>query len=329
MLLIFDDVDQGGKTTLAKKAAEYLGIQYIKLNNINIRDNEYVKDGVSISTHSQLETVLQLYEKGVIKDAILDRFHISEYVYSNLFNRPYDTNYVMEIENRLSKLNDIFIIRCVPNYRTLEKRWKENEKLINVSLLPLVVDFYEKWFTFNSRHKPIKINTDSDASTSFAELVFELNKRGISPGHPRVSRATHIETMMEMAKVLSKRSPDISRQVGAILTEDGFIVGCGYNGPPSGFNHDEIDIRKERGFESGKGLEYSRSIHAEQNAIMQSGLRSKSQGKLELFCTTSPCIHCTRMLLQIGVSTIYYLDKYNDEMAEMMWKEAGIEVVKL
>src|SRR5690606_31025257 len=111
--------------------------------------------------------------------------------------------------------------------------------------------------------------------------------------------------------------------------EDGFIIGVGYNGPPSGMNHDVINIRKQKGFESGKGLEYSRSIHAEQNAIMQSGLRTKSKGKLELFCTTSPCIHCTRMLLQIGVSTIYYIDKYNDEMAEIMWEEAGINIIQM
>lgn len=324
MLIIFDECDKSGKTKLAKMLSSKLNIPYIKLNNISVKENESIKDGISISTHSQLETFTQLYEKGLIKDAILDRFHGSEFVYSKLFNRDYSTEYIESIDKRLSQFNDVFIIRTSCDYMTLINRWKE-EKLLDKNQLKKIIGLYEEFYK-DTTLKVIEINSSYDIDLSFSFIMGELYKRGIYPDHLRSRRESHDKTMMEIAKTISKRSPDLSRQVGAVLTENGFIVGVGYNGPPSGMCHDEIDIRKEKGFSSGKGLEFSRSIHAEQNAIMQSGLRSRSNGKLELYCTTSPCIHCTRMLLQIGISKIVYINKYDDEMAENMWKESGIEV---
>src|SRR5690554_4663900 len=145
MLLIFEEADRSGKTTLATKLSEELEIPYIKLNNINIKNNEEIKNGISISTHSQLETVTQLYEKGVIKHAILDRFHASEIVYSKLFNRNYDLSYIEQIENRLSKFNDVILIRTRCNLPSLKKRW-ENEKLIDKNHLEKLIELYDVFY---------------------------------------------------------------------------------------------------------------------------------------------------------------------------------------
>lgn len=329
MLIIFESYDGSGKTTLAKELSIRLNIPYIKLNNIQITDNVEIRDNVSISTHSQLETFVQLYEKGVIKDAIIDRFHVSEVVYSKLFKRTgYSKQYLYDLEERLLKFNDVLLVKTHASISTLKKRWLENEKLLDISDMKQLVEYYDKFYKFQTKLPFIEIDTDFPLEDCISSLTAELYIRNIYDGHLRPMRFTHEQAMMDIAKTIAKRSPDTSRQVGAVLTENGFLIGAGYNGPPSGLKHDDIDFRKVNGFKSGEGLDFSRSIHAEQNAIMQSGLRSKSNGKLELFCTTSPCIHCTRMLIQIGISKITYLEKYNDTMAELMWEEAGIEVVK-
>jgi dCMP deaminase len=136
--------------------------------------------------------------------------------------------------------------------------------------------------------------------------------------------------MMNIAKVIARRSPCITRQVGSVLTENGWVVGVGYNGPPSGMKHDEIDLRKQKGFSSGEGLDYSRDVHAEQNAMQQSGIRTKrADGELELFTTASPCIHCMRQLIQIGVKKIYFIEKYNHPLAWEMAKEAEVEMIQV
>jgi dCMP deaminase len=328
MLFILDEVDQGGKTTLAKGLSRELNIPYIKLKNIKIDENIKIDDNVSIATHSQIETIIQLHEQGIIKDAILDRLYISEFVFSNLFERDYDNAYLFNIEERLKKSNDVILIRCKPGIHELIRRWKENEKLLSLNHIYNVCKLYDQWYR-QSTLPVINIDTSNSVEESLQSLLDQLYLRGVLKDKLRPRRETHQNAMIQIAKTIARRSPDISRQVGAVLTENGFIVGVGYNGPPSGMKHDEIDIRKEKGFQSGQGLEFSRSIHAEQNAIMQSGLRNKSDKILELFSTTSPCIHCMRMLLQIGISKIYYLDKYNDEMSDLMAKEAGVDMIKL
>jgi dCMP deaminase len=326
MLIIMEAPDKSGKTELGRKIAEALNIPYIKLNNINIETDVEVKDGISISTHSQLETVVQLHEKGVIKDAVLDRFHASENVYSSIFKRSYDISYIADIEERLSKHNDVILIRPRCSLNTLRSRWRE-EKLLSENKLQLVSSYYNIFYN-NTKLPWFEVDTDQSKELSFMLAMNELNKRGIYKGNPRNRRLTHIQAMMNMAKIIAKRSPCITRQVGCILTEDGFLVGAGYNGPPSGLKHDQVDIRKEKGFKSGEGLDFSRDVHAEQNAMQQSGIRSKRGTNLELFTTASPCIHCMRQLIQIGVQKIYYIEKYNHPLAWEMADEAGVEMIQ-
>jgi dCMP deaminase len=326
MLLIFESPNRSGKTTLARMIADYLNITYLKLNNINIVENVEIKDGISISTHSQLETITQLHEKGVIKDVVLDRFHGSEYVYSNLLHRTYPISYIKSIEERLSKHNDTILIRCKSNLSVLKHRWKE-ENLIPTEKVQEEMALYTAFYN-RTKLPVIEIDTDGSVEKAFAELVSKLNLHGIYQKHLRERRITHTQAMMNMAKIIAKRSPCLTRQVGSILTEDGYIVGAGYNGPPTGLKHDIVDIRKEKGFKSGEGLDYSRDVHAEQNAMQQSGIRTQRAGELELFTTASPCVHCMRQLIQIGVNRIVYIEKYNQPLAWEMAEEAEIEMVQ-
>lgn len=326
MFLVFESPDKTGKTTLAQMLADYLNIAYLKLNNINVIEDTEIKNGVSISTHSQLETITQLHEKGVIKDVVLDRFHGSEFVYSNLFQRTYDISYLTAIEERLSKHNDVILIRCRTAFPKLKERWK-NEKLLDEGMIG-ALNFQYNEFYKQTKLPFIEIDTDLSVEASFAQLVSKLYNRGIYPGHNRNRRITHDQAMMNMAKIIAKRSPCLTRQVGCILTEEGYVVGVGYNGPPSGLKHDEVDLRKEKGFKSGEGLDYSRDVHAEQNAMQQSGIRTQRAGKLELFTTASPCIHCMRQCIQIGIKRIVYIEKYEQPLAWEMAEEAGIEMVK-
>lgn len=324
-MIIFDSPNKTGKTTLTKLLADYLNIKYLKLNNISVVEDIEIKNTIPITTHSQLETITQLHEKGVMKDVILDRFHGSEYVYSKLFKRSYNISYMSNIEERLSKCNDVILVRCRTSISTLSKRWQD-ENLIPTEKVAEEVELYNNFYKWN-KLPVIEIDTDGSIEKSFAELVVQLNNRGITQTHFREQRISHVNAMINIAKVLAKRSPCITRQVGSILTENGYIIGAGYNGPPSGLKHDEVDLRKTMGFKSGEGLDYSRDVHAEQNAMQQSGIRTGRGENLELFTTASPCIHCMRQLIQIGVKRIYYIEKYDHKLAWDMASEAGVEMI--
>lgn len=117
------------------------------------------------------------------------------------------------------------------------------------------------------------------------------------------------------------------RQVGAILVKDKRILATGYNGAPARLKHcDEVGcLRKDSSVPSGERHELCRGLHAEQNAIIQAAYHGISILGATLYCTNKPCVICSKMIINAGISKIIYEEGYNDTLAEQMLTEAGIE----
>ena len=136
---------------------------------------------------------------------------------------------------------------------------------------------------------------------------------------------------IEIARLVASRSTCLRRKVGAVVVKDRRILATGYNGPPSGITHcSEVGCLRERlGVPSGERHELCRGLHAEQNAIIQAALHGVSLKGAEIYCTTFPCIICSKMLINAGIQKIYYVEGYPDKLSEDMLGEAGIELVKV
>lgn len=133
---------------------------------------------------------------------------------------------------------------------------------------------------------------------------------------------------MEIAYVVAKRSTCLRRQIGALLVKDKHILATGYNGAPSGSAHcGEVGcLREQLGVPSGERHELCRALHAEQNAIIQAAVQGISVAGSTLYCTTSPCSLCAKMLINAGVKRVVFDGVYPDERAMAFFKEAGVEV---
>lgn len=137
---------------------------------------------------------------------------------------------------------------------------------------------------------------------------------------------------MEITHIIAKRSNCLRRHVGAILVKDHRIITTGYNGAPAGLKHcDELGgcMREKLGFKSGEGHEHCRSLHAEQNAVIQAAIIGVSIQGATLYCTTFPCSLCARILIGAGISRIVYTGDYPDSLSGELFKEAGIVVEKM
>jgi dCMP deaminase len=136
---------------------------------------------------------------------------------------------------------------------------------------------------------------------------------------------------MEIAKMVALRSTCLRRKTGAVIVRDKRILATGYNGAPSGVRHcDEVGcLREELGIPSGERHELCRGLHAEQNAILQAALHGVSLKDSEIFTTHEPCILCSKMLINVGIKKIYYLEPYPDELARELLEEAGVERIRL
>ena len=146
------------------------------------------------------------------------------------------------------------------------------------------------------------------------------------------ARPSFDEYFMNIAKSVSVRGSCIRRQVGAIIVKDRRIISTGYNGTPRGLkNCDEGGCQRcsssaERGTQLGECL----CSHAEENAIVQSAYHGTSVKGGIIYTTNSPCLFCTKMILNSGIIEVVYNAEYPmNTVTTKMFKQAQIPLRKL
>lgn len=145
---------------------------------------------------------------------------------------------------------------------------------------------------------------------------------------PAMPRPSWDQYFIDITHLVATRSTCLRRQVGALLVKDRNILATGYNGTPSGITHcEDVGCLRERlQVPSGERHELCRGLHAEQNAIIQAARHGVNIDGATLYCTTMPCIICTKMLINAGIRRIVYEEGYTDELAREMVTEAQIAV---
>ena len=145
----------------------------------------------------------------------------------------------------------------------------------------------------------------------------------------RMDRPSWDEYFMDIARLVARRSTCLRRQVGAVMVKEKNILATGYNGTPSGIRHcaETGCLREQLKVPSGERHELCRGLHAEQNAIIQAARHGVNISGAILYCTNSPCIICTKMLINAGVRQVVYLDGYPDRLSLDMLREAGMVVI--
>lgn len=140
--------------------------------------------------------------------------------------------------------------------------------------------------------------------------------------HTRPPREPTHSYYMRMAHLISTRATCVRRAVGCVITDErNRIVSTGYNGLPGGMPHCN-DNHPCEGAEcpSGTELDLCLAIHAEVNAISQA--ESKLPWAHVLYCTTSPCMSCMKLVLTTQIMVVYYEEEYPGfESVRSLWNK--------
>lgn len=123
---------------------------------------------------------------------------------------------------------------------------------------------------------------------------------------------------MKMAHIWAENSYCKRRQVGALLVKDKMIISDGYNGTPSGFEND---------CEDENNLTKPYVLHAEANAITKVARSNNTSEGATLYVTTSPCIECSKLIIQAGIKRVVYNEKYRIMDGIELLKRAGVETL--
>lgn len=128
-------------------------------------------------------------------------------------------------------------------------------------------------------------------------------------------KPTWSEYFMGIANAVAVRSSCSRRQVGAIIVKNKRIISTGYNGTPRGIkNCNEGGCSRCAGkAPSGTSLADCLCSHAEENAIVQAAYHGISVKEATLYTTFSPCLICTKMIINSGLSKVIYSKDYTIE----------------
>jgi dCMP deaminase len=122
---------------------------------------------------------------------------------------------------------------------------------------------------------------------------------------------------IRMATIWAENSYCTRRKVGAIIVKDQMIISDGYNGTPSGF---------ENVCETVDNVTKSYVLHAEANAITKVSKSNNSSDGATLYVTTSPCMECSKLIIQSGIKRVVFDEKYKNTEGLDILKRAGVKV---
>lgn len=138
------------------------------------------------------------------------------------------------------------------------------------------------------------------------------------------------EYFLGLLEPLSRRATcDRGRSASVIVSPNNTILATGYVGAPPGQPHcDEAGhVIKTIIDEQGNRSQHCvRTLHAEENAILQC---AKDGIKLEgatLYCKMTPCYNCAMRAVRVGIKRIVAKKRYHaDEQSIILFADAGVK----
>lgn len=160
---------------------------------------------------------------------------------------------------------------------------------------------------------------------------------------------------MDTAARFAELSPARRRKVGAIIVKDDRIISIGYNGMPVGWDNEceykEYMNAAKAGFMSPEKIEEEfpfeefdptvgtnrkyrlvtkdEVLHAESNAIAKLAKSNDSGNGADIFITTSPCIHCAKLIHQSGIRRVWYNENYRNDAGIKFLEKSGVAVTQI
>jgi len=135
---------------------------------------------------------------------------------------------------------------------------------------------------------------------------------------------------MELADQVAKRATCDRGKAGAVIVKDRHILTTGYVGSAPGDDHcDDVghlmqNVIDETGYKSKHCV---RTIHAEENAILQAAKVGISLEGATLYCKMTPCYRCARMICRVGINKVVARKRYHaDQLSRNLFKKAKVKL---
>lgn len=124
-----------------------------------------------------------------------------------------------------------------------------------------------------------------------------------------------METFLDTASLIGKRSHCVSKKVACLITRDDRIISTGINGTPRNMRNCD-SLFDESDFDTEAHHQFSRryEIHAEINALISAARNGIAVDKADLFVNYSPCQECAKAIVASGVKSVNFRHIYRNDL---------------
>ena len=144
------------------------------------------------------------------------------------------------------------------------------------------------------------------------------------------SRPNWDRYFLDLCEAVAKRATCDRGRSGSVIVKDKRIMTTGYVGAPMGLPHcDEAghDMRKVFDTNGNVTQHCVRTLHAEQNAIIQAARFGIPLEGATLFCKMTPCRTCAMMIINAGIKRVVCEKRYHADADTIdMFKQACVEL---
>lgn len=140
------------------------------------------------------------------------------------------------------------------------------------------------------------------------------------------------EYFIGITKEVAKRSTCMSTKIGAIIVKDKRIISTGYSGAPRKtmdcYDRGEC-LRRKLNIPSGHRYELCRSVHAEQNVIINAARAGVNIMDSDMYIygvkvwqnqnkvvKAYPCFICKKMIINAGIKNVIFLNEKGEIQKE-------------
>jgi len=145
-------------------------------------------------------------------------------------------------------------------------------------------------------------------------------------------RPTWDEYFLGLLEPLGRRGTCNRGRSGAVIVSLGnTILATGYVGAPPGQPHcDEVGhmMRTVIDENGNKSQHCVRTLHAEENAILQCAKDGIKLGGATIYCKMTPCYNCAMRIVRVGIKRVVAQKRYHaDKLSLELFKNAGVKMV--
>jgi len=311
---------------LKERGFEYHSLSDVLRDELKKKKKPLTRDNL-IAAGNQLR---QAYGPDILAKRILEKIEL-------------DRNYVIDsirhpAEAKALKVRDPFALLNVTaspkvRFARLKKRKRENDPKTFKNFLKLERVEAKSGIGSNQQlDQTLKLADYTLNNSSSLEALHKAIAKLVMTIAQKKKRPNWDEYFLGIAKVVALRSNCVKRKVASVIVKDKRIIATGYNGTPRGVqNCSEGGCpRCNQMATSGTKLEDCLCSHGEENAITQSAYHGVRIKDSTLYTTFSPCLLCTKMIINGGIKEVVFnVDYPLGEASMKLLKEAGVQIRKV